>query len=127
VWFWSLPSWCKDLDNASFMMEIMAQYSHRENSTMDVCLESAISLAGEKDGNSREMLEIVRKSLVYDVALLYDMEWGGWRTAIDTIATSPGAENPVTAQFGTENENLVAARAAIEETVKLFQNPSINN
>ncbi|MBQ7335693.1 MAG: hypothetical protein IJW92_04405 [Clostridia bacterium] len=127
VHFWSLPSWCKDLDTASFMLEVMAQYSHKEGSTMDAYFESTISLAAAKDGNSREMLRIVRDSLVYDIGLFYSEEWGGWLSALNKITTSSSTDNPVTALFGTGNANLDKAQMAIEETIDLFKNPSVAN
>ena len=127
VHLWSLPSWCKDLDTASLMLEVMGQYSNAEGSTMSAYFDTTISLAAAKDGNSRDMVKIVRDSVVYDIALFYDEDWGGWRKAVDNIATSASSDNPVTSKFGTGNANLDKAQMAIEETIDLFKNPGAAN
>ena len=109
------------------MLEVMGQYSNAEGSTMSAYFDTTISLAAAKDGNSRDMVKIVRDSVVYDIALFYDEDWGGWRKAVDNIATSASSDNPVTSKFGTGNANLDKAQMAIEETIDLFKNPGAAN
>ena len=72
---WAIPQMVENQEYAERMMEIMAVYSSLPASTMDAYYERTIYLQAAKDNGSREAMDIIRTSLVYDLALLYP-SWG---------------------------------------------------
>ena len=72
---WAIPQMVGNQENAERMMEIMAVYSSLEGSTMDAYYERTIYLMAGRENGSREVLDTLRTSLVYDMALLYP-SWG---------------------------------------------------
>ena len=69
----------------------MAVYSSLPNSTMDAYYERTIYMLAAKDNGSREVMDIIRTSLVYDIALLYD-SWGNIEYKLYQIANVKESE-----------------------------------
>jgi hypothetical protein len=76
-----------------------------------------ISLEGKftRDEDSIEMLDIIRASRTYDLALIYN--WGGFYGALTTHGMSKAGDNPVTI-FERQNERVATA---IEKTMGVFE------
>ena len=64
---------------------------------------------------SREALNTIKSSLVYDIALLYD--WGGYTDVLLDIGTA--ASN----QYAQRTANIETANAQMEITLEQFKNP----
>ena len=71
---WAIPNLVGDLEKAERMLQIFAVYSSLSNSTMHAYYDRTIYLNAALNNGSRQVLNLVRKSLVYDIALMYN--WG---------------------------------------------------
>ena len=113
---WTLPNMLENTEYAERMLEVMAVYSSFSGSTMDAYYERTIYLNAARDNGSREVLDVVRQSLVYDIALMYD--WGGLETMLWEL--SYATSNPyATAVNGIE----ASVNPKIEDTVNQLRNP----
>jgi hypothetical protein len=83
---------------AERMMEIMAVYSSLPASTMEAYYERTIYLQAAKDNGSREVMDIIRTSLVYDLALLYP-SWGGIESNLVQIPNEDYAYTDITSSI----------------------------
>ena len=73
---WAIPNLVNDnLEYSSRMMQIMAVYSSLPESTMHAYYDRTIYFQAAADNGSRDVMDIIRTSLVYDLALLYP-SWG---------------------------------------------------
>ena len=81
---WAIPNLVDDLENAERMFEIMAVYSSLKDSTMDAYYERTVYLNAARANGSREVLDVIRRSLVYDIALIFD--WGGLEKMLERIS-----------------------------------------
>ena len=68
------------------------------------------------DPNAREMMNILKNSTVYDIALLYD--WGGWATELSELWYKRSTNN-----YGYLVTQLYQAQDQLEETIDKFINP----
>ena len=118
VHLWAIPSLCENSENAQLMMNIMAAYSNVEKpeSTMNAYYERTLCFTIAPDPNAREVMNIIRSSQVYDIAILYN--WGGWEDALSNIGKSESNEHGSLVQV-MEN----GAIPELEETVEMFRNP----
>ena len=114
---WAIPTQVNNLEYAERMMEIMAVYSSLPNSTMSAYYDRTIYLQAASNNGSRKVMDIIRTSLVYDLALLYP-GWGGIEEKLYQI---PNREE-------SEYASIITGRALIEdailETVNKWMNPS---
>ena len=81
---WSIPNMVENLEMAERMLEIMAAYSSLSDSTMNAYYERTIYLNAAPDNGSRQVMDVIRRSLVYDIALMYD--WGGLDDMLERIS-----------------------------------------
>ena len=117
---WAIPSMTVNLENAQRMMQIMAVYSSLHESTMYAYYDRTIYLNAAPDNGSRGVIDMIRRSMVYDIALMYD--WGGLEDMLETLATANS--NPYgPAVSGVEariepliEETVMRLRAAAELT-----------
>ena len=72
---WAIPAFTNNDEYAERMMEIMAIYSSLPGSTMEAYYDRTVYLLAAKDNGSRQVMDMIKSSLVYDIALLYP-EWG---------------------------------------------------
>ena len=117
---WAIPQMVGedlDVEYAERMVEIMAVYSSLPNSTMDAYYERTIYMLAAKDNGSREVMDIIRTSLVYDIALLY-ASWGDIEYKLSQIANVKESEltDIVSSKINTE--------ASIQTTIDQLLNPS---
>ena len=117
---WAIPSMTENFENAQRMMQIMAVYSSLHESTMYAYYDRTIYLNAAPDNGSRGVIDMIRRSMVYDIALMYD--WGGLEKMLEKIAIE--TSNPYgPAMSGIEaritpliEETVEKLRAAAEET-----------
>ena len=117
---WAIPEMVGsdlDVEYAERMVEIMAVYSSLPNSTMDAYYERTIYMLAAKDNGSREVMDIIRTSLVYDIALLYD-SWGNVEYKLYQIP------NVNESEFTAIVSSKVDTETSIQTTIDLLLNPS---
>ena len=69
------------------------------------------------DPSARKVMDIIKGSTVYDIALLYD--WGGWQSELSDLWHRRSTNN-----YGTLVSVMNAsAIPQLEETIELFRNP----
>ena len=95
---WAIPQLTENQEYAERMMEIMAVYSSLPASTMEAYYERTIYLQAAKDNGSREVMDIIRTSLVYDLALLYP-SWGGIESNLVQIPNEDYAYTDITSSI----------------------------
>ena len=119
VHLWAIPNLCEDLEKAQVMMNAMAAYSNlnRKDSTMDSYYTRTLYFSVAPDPDARKVMDIIKNSTVYDIALLYD--WGGWRTELSELWWRRNTNN-----YGSL-VTLIASNAQpkLDETVEQFKNP----
>lgn len=81
---WSIPNMVENLEMAERMLEIMAAYSSLSDSTMNAYYERTIYLNAAPDNGSRQVMDVIRRSLIYDIALMF--EWGELETMLERIS-----------------------------------------
>ncbi len=91
---WAIPVVHQSYENAQIIMQAMAEASNvnQPGSTMDTYYTQTLSFAAESRAGSRQTLDIIRNSIVYDIATLY--HWGGWTTILEEIDTGYGNAYP---------------------------------
>ena len=117
---WAIPNMVKDAEVAQQMMNIFAAYSNVDlkDSTMYAYYERTLYLNTASDEGSRAAMDIIKNSMVYAIALLYDWSGMGTRTLGELTISAPGLyANNVTTQDDI-NENL-------NETVEKLKNPTM--
>jgi hypothetical protein len=121
VHLWAIPSLCEDIEKAQLMMNIMAAYSNVEkpDSTMGAYYERTLCFQTAGDSGSREVMNIIKDSMVYDIALLYD--WSNLGTIMLGELTVLNDKSAHTANV--KNANSIA-RYKLNPTIEQFKNPS---
>ena len=104
---WAIPSLVNHEEYAERMMQVMAAYSSTKSSTMNAYYERTIYLQAAFDNGSRDAMDIIRTSMVYDMALLYSKEWGDIETKLYQI---PNEET-------SQHAGIVDSLSRIEETM----------
>lgn len=121
VHLWAIPNLCEDLETAQIMMNVLAAYSNSKikDSTMYSYYTKTLYFSVAPDPNARKVMDIIKDSTVYDIALLYD--WGGWRTHFSEIwyRLLPNEYGALVNKLPTD------AIPKLEETIELFKNPEI--
>ena len=113
---WAIPSMTVNAENAERMLQIMAVYSSLKDSTMHAYYDRTVYLNAAPDNGSRQVMDIIRQSIVYDIALLYD--WGGLERMLEQI--SDASANP----YGSAVSGIESTiQPKIDETIELLKNP----
>ena len=84
---------------------------------MDGYYTRTLSFTIAPDPNAREVMDIIKNSTVYDIALLYD--WGGWATELAELWHRRDTNN-----HGSLVTLLPTAQEQLEDTIEQFKNPS---
>ena len=119
VHLWAIPSLCTDLEKAQLMMNVMAAYSNikKEGSTMEGYYTRTLYFTVAPNQSARKVMDIIKGSTVYDIALLYD--WGGWASELSELWHRRNTNN-----YGTLVSIMnMSAIPQLEETIELFKNP----
>ena len=98
-------------------MEIMAVYSSLPDSTMDAYYERTVYMLAAKANGSRDVIKMIRNSLVYDLALLYP-SWGNIEYKLYQISNVNESEHT------DITSNVATIEESIQKTVDLLLNPS---
>ena len=117
---WAIPNMVNDSEIAQQMMNIFAAYSNVDlkDSTMYAYYERTLYLNTASDEGSRKAMDIIKNSMVYDIALLYDWYNMGTDTLGElTINVAGIYANNVSSQNDI-NRNL-------QETVEKLKNPTM--
>ena len=113
---WAIPNMVQNAENAERMLQIMAVYSSLKDSTMHAYYDRTVYLNAAPDNGSRQVMDIIRQSIVYDIALLYD--WGGLERMLEQI--SDATTNP----YGPAVSGIESTiQPKIEETIDLLRDP----
>ena len=91
TFLWSIPRLCRDTEKASFVFQLMAEYSHAQNGTMQAYFEESLCKDMTTDSGALATMRIIRSSVTYDIFLLYN--WGNLIF-------------PLIRDLGTADENL---------------------
>ena len=113
---WAIPSLTNNTEYAERMMQIMATYSSLPDSTMSAYYDRTVCFITSSENKSREVLDIIRTSLVYDMALLYP-SWGGIETILSRI---PNREAP---EYAGIKDGLEFSIDEMEFTIERLLNP----
>ena len=114
---WAIPQMVENQEYAERMMEIMAVYSSLEGSTMDAYYERTIYFMAGRENGSREVLDTIKNSLVYDMALLYP----SWGRIEDKLIQIP---NNIESQYPDIVMSLGRIQEDIWMTVEQLMNPA---
>ena len=114
---WAIPCMTANEEYAERMLQVMAVYSSLEDSTMHAYYDRTVYLNAAPDNGSRQVMDVIRQSIVYDIALLYD--WGGLEKMLESLSFE--SYNP----YGGAVSGIEAAvNPMIEETIEQLRNPS---
>ena len=113
---WAIPTNVQNAEYAERMLEIMAVYSSLPGSTMEAYYMRTIYMMAAKDNGSRPVMNIIRASRVYDLALLYP-SWGGIEEKLYQIPNREESEyaNIVASQFDIQD--------SMDATIEILLNP----
>ncbi|MBE6699024.1 MAG: hypothetical protein E7584_02135 [Ruminococcaceae bacterium] len=114
---WAIPEAVGNQEYAERMMEIMAVYSSLPDSTMDAYYERTVYMLAAKANGSRDVIKMIRNSLVYDLALLYP-SWGNIEYKLYQISNVNESEHT------DITSNVATIEESIQKTVDLLLNPS---
>ena len=115
---WAIPSMVTNAEYAERMLQIMAVYSSLPDSTMHAYYDRTVYLNAAPDNGSRQVMDIIRQSIVYDIALLYD--WGGLEKMLEQLAYE--SYNPYGSAVSGADTYITPL---IEETIELLKNPAL--
>ena len=117
---WAIPTKVNDLEIAQHMMNIFAAYSNvdMEGSTMYAYYERTLCFQTAGDSRSREVMNIIKNSMVYDIALLYDWSNLGTRMLGEMTVSDTNTY--------ASNVNIIRyiEKGHLKPTIELFKNPS---
>ncbi len=115
---WALPYKRAEADKAARMMYVMTVYSGMDDSTLDAYYMRTMYMEVAKDDGSRASLEIIRHSLVYDIALLYcpTDKWGRFDELLVDIDVRKVKEFATY----TSESRMQAAQDEMNDTIDLF-------
>ena len=102
------------------MMNIFAAYSNSEfeDSTMYAYYTRTLYFTTAPDAGSREVMDIIKNSMVYDIALLYDWEKMGSLTLGELTIGARGV-------YANNVANQDRINQTLQDTVDQFTNPQI--
>ncbi len=117
---WAIPSMTNDSEVAQQMMNIFAAYSNVNytDSTMYAYYERTMYLNTATDAGSRRAMDIIKNSMVYDIALLYDWYRMGAVTLGELTINPQGV-------YAGNVTNQSQINALLQETVQKLKNPQM--
>ncbi len=120
VHLWTMPQQINDAEKAAILMDAFAEYSAEEDGVMDAYFRRTMELNAAPNSESRDMLKMIRNSLVYDVYLLY--HWG----TLDSYFTKIYTATANTFSSTTSPASLLSAETEMERQLTKFRNPSFS-
>jgi hypothetical protein len=115
---WAIPSMTNDAEVAAQMMNIFAAYSNVNytDSTMYAYYERTLYLNMATDAGSRKAMDIIKNSMVYDIALLYDWNKLGTLTLGELTIDAQG-------RYAGNVTNQASINQLLQDTVEKLKNP----
>ena len=114
---WAIPEAVGNQEYAERMLEIMAVYSSLPGSTMEAYYEKTVYMMAAKANGSRDVIKMIKDSLVYDLALLYP-GWGNIEYNLQQIANEDTPKHTDITSGASDIANK------IQDTIDLLLNPS---
>lgn len=118
VHLWAIPTLVNNGEYAERMMEIMAVYSSQPDSTMEAYYDRTVYLQAASDNGSREVMDMIKNSTVYDIALLYN--WGNIEGWINQVSTSYTYDYVYIEDYVYSSDS-----EALNDTIEALKNPSM--
>ncbi len=112
---WALPAMCDNSEYAERLLQVFAVYSSKKESTMDAYYTKTMYLTVATDSGSREVMDIIKDALSYDIGGLYN--WGSFMTTIRDVG------NATSNQLTSKIANLDKAIEEMNLTLEQFKNP----
>ena len=116
---WAIPSLTNNTEYAERMMQVMATYSSLPDSTMYAYYERTVYLQAAANNGSRAVMDTIKNSMVYDMALLYP-SWGNIEYQLQNIANSNVCE------YASIVESIPRIKETMLETIDMLMNPGIS-
>ena len=115
---WAIPNMTNDAEVAAQMMNIFAAYSNVNytDSTMYAYYERTLYLNMATDAGSRKAMDIIKNSMVYDIALLYDWYNMGTYTLGELTVNYAGV-------YANNVSSQSKINQLLQETVDKLKNP----
>ena len=115
---WAIPNKVNNSEVAQQMMNIFAAYSNSqlEDSTMYAYYTRTLYYVTAPDAGSRQVMDIIKDSMVYDIALLYDWEKMGSVT-LGELTIGPRGE--YAGKVAIQND----IKKVLDDTVEQLKNP----
>lgn len=114
---WAVPSAANNVEYAERMVQIMAVYSSLPGSTMNAYYDRTVYFLAAKNNDSRKVMDIIRTSMVYDLALLYQ-GWGGLESMLIQI---PNEDD----KYASTIAGIDRIIPQMQETIGKLLNPSL--
>ena len=117
---WAIPTKVNNSENAQILMNAFAAYSNVEltDSTMYAYYARTLYFTTAPEAGSREVMDIIKNSMVYDIALLYDWDKMGSITLGEMTVSARGS-------YANNVANQEEIKEILEETVDQLKNPQI--
>ena len=117
---WAIPALMNDSFVAQQMMNIFAAYSNVNytDSTMYAYYERTLYLNMATDAGSRRAMDIIKNSMVYDIALLYDWYGMGTYTLGELTVDNQG-------RYAGNVTNQSNINKLLQQTVEQLKNPQM--
>jgi len=117
---WAIPNKVHNSEVAQYMMNIFAAYSNVElkDSTMYAYYMRTLYYTTAPDEGSRDVMNIIKDSMVYDIALLYDWDKMGSVTLGEMTTSNRGL-------YATNVSKQNDIKKVLDETVEQLKNPQM--
>ncbi|MBQ7392478.1 MAG: hypothetical protein IJV73_07290, partial [Clostridia bacterium] len=117
---WAIPNKLHNSEVAQYMMNIFAAYSNVElkDSTMYAYYMRTLYYTTAPDEGSRDVMNIIKDSMVYDIALLYDWDKMGSVTLGEMTTSKRGL-------YATNVSKQNDIKKVLNETVEQLKNPQM--
>ena len=118
VHLWAIPNKVNNSEVAQQMMNVFAAYSNSEfeDSTMYAYYTRTLYFTTAPDAGSREVMDTIKSSMVYDIALLYDWDNMASITLFEMTTSARGL-------YASNVSNQESIRRELEKTVEQLKNP----
>ena len=120
VHLWAIPTKVNNSENAQILMNAFAAYSNSEldDSTMYAYYTRTLYFTTAPEEGSRDIMDLIKSSMVYDIALLYDWDKMGSVTLFEMTTSARGLYACNVTNQDSINQNL-------QDAIEQLKNPQI--
>ena len=116
---WAIPNIAgENVEYSERLMQVLAVYSSLPDSTMHAYYDRTVYLQAAADNGSRPVMDIIRTSLVYDLALLYP-SWGNLEEKLYQIPNRESSE------YTDITSGIFHIEDSMNETIETLRNPDM--